>query len=107
MTAALPDIKDPVADVTLERFERYYLKSPGGAIRFNVSGRARLAPWFAQHGFSLQMCRTEADLHAVLRQILAIELEAARAQLAAFLEDPALDPAERAALETLLSQGKP
>lgn len=89
-------------DQGLERFDRYYLKSPSGTIHFNLAGRTRLAPWFAQHGYSLQSCKTEAAFHAALRQILAAEIDAARNQLADLLSSPDISADERAALESLL-----
>lgn len=90
------------ADQGLERFDRYYLKSPSGTLHFNLAGRTRLAPWFAQHGYSLQSCKTEAAFHAALRQILATEIDSARNQLADLLNSPDISADERTALEGLL-----
>lgn len=93
-------------DQGLERFDRYYLKSPSGTLHFNLAGRTRLAPWFARHGYSLQSCKTEADFHAALRQILATEIDSARSQLTDLLSSPDIRADERAALEALLNKPK-
>lgn len=103
-----PEIPPAAAEQeNLERYDRYYLKAPDGSIRFNTSGRTRLGPWFAQHGYSLLACKTEGEFHGALRSILAAEIADARAQLAELLNSPDIRADERAALERLLGCPKP
>lgn len=93
----------PTSD-DLERFERYYLISPSGALHFNLAGKSRLGPWFARHGFSLQACRTIEQLNSTLRAVLADDLAQAREQMQGLLASGDCSPAERDALTTLLSR---
>lgn len=87
---------------TLERFDHYYMKGPGGTLHFNGPGRARLAPWFASHGFVLQACKTEDQFKEVLRLVLAADLVQAQAQLQGMLDSGNCTDAERQVLQALL-----
>ena len=106
MTSLTQSPSSAMADDDLERFDRYYLIGPNGSLHFNAAGKARLAPWFARHGFALQFCTTEPLLKDTLRQILAIEMTQAQAQLQAMLDSGECSPEERQVLESLL-RGSP
>jgi hypothetical protein len=86
----------------LERFDNYYMKGPGGTLHFNGPGRARLAPWFASHGFALQSCKTEDQFKEVLRLVLAADLVQAQAQLQSMLDSGNCTETERQVLQALL-----
>lgn len=90
----------------LERYDRYYMVGPNGNLRFNGAGTARLAPWFARHGFTLQACRTEAQFKDTLRQVLASEIVQAQAQLHSMLDSGECTAEERQILEAML-RGSP
>lgn len=94
----------PALAPDLEQYDRYYLRGPGGTIRFNSAGVARLAPWFADHGFTLTACRTEAQFKETLRQVLAVDIDRAQSELHGLLESEDCSDEERAALARLLER---
>ena len=74
-----------------------------GTLRFTAAGRAKYAPLFAKHGFSISNVKTIEQFSQVLKPITAAQLDANTAELVRIMNDPSTSEEERASIQRVLN----